>query len=167
MRRTSRGANTLLILLNLGFVAFAEPARQPGQLAKEDVERIIARAKEGFWAKAVGLDGRPFQPANEQERLTLLIPEADAKRIVNDAVPYGTASWCMTDWRPVYLQYMQVERRRGWAERQIAFVGVLFGLTQRTINGSMGRPCTSEEKRLSNNWLHLENERLQSLLEGK
>ncbi len=115
---------------------------------KRDADRIIMRAMEGFWEHPIGYDGQILQPANDEERNNLLIPRADAERIVNEATIYGLALWCEVDWKPVYLEYMQVEKKKGWGEKQRAFVGVLFGHTQATIQHSIPGPCTDDQKML-------------------
>lgn len=137
-------------------------------LDKKDVDRIITKAMEGFWGHAVGYHGQILEPADEKERKRLLIPRADAERVVNEAIVYGLAVWCEVDWKPVYLEYIQVEmKKKGWGEKQRAFIGVLFGLTQATIQQSMPRPCNDDEKKRLAVRLREERERLRSLYHVK
>ena len=153
----------LLGLLVFAVGVFADEPRQLGRVSLEDIKRIVDKTRDSFWGRAVGEDGKLLQPATEGERRTVLIPDADAQRIVNDAVIYGVALWCGVKWEPVYHQYMQAERKRRWSVKQIAFVGMLFGVAQGTIESSMPRKCTAEEKSKAEARLFEEKQRLKSL----
>jgi len=125
-------------------VAAGEVADARIALSDIQVERIITHAQANFWGGAVGHDGKLLSPTDEDERQRLLIPRVDAERVVHDAHKYGLALWCNLDWKPTYLRYMQVERRKRWNEKQIAFIGVLFGVTQGAVKQWAAGTCTEE-----------------------
>jgi hypothetical protein len=133
-------------------------------LTATQVDQIIALTQANFWGNAKGRDGKALSPADEKEKHSLLIPRADAMRVAEEAHTYGLALWCGIDWRPTYLEYMQAERAKGWNEKQIAFVGMLFG----AIQGKMLRlleaeTCTNEDKSAIQQALDAERIRLSNI----
>src|SRR5262245_5361743 len=145
MRTSTMRSGLTLILLFFAALAFAETNEGGGVrngLNPVQVDHIIALTQSNFWGNAKGLDGKPFIPADDAEKARPLIPRADATRIVGEAHKYGLALWCGLEWKTTYLRYMQVERSRGWNEKQIGFVGMLFGVTQGQVFRLMGdRQC--------------------------
>jgi hypothetical protein len=132
----------------------------------QDFQKIISHAQNVFWKKAiVGPDLQRVHPTSESERNSLLIPKDEAWRIVNDAIDFGLAYWCEIEWRPVYLAYMQLERRKGWQEKQIAFIGVLFGSAQASLNDSMKGDCVQQDRIMAKIRLGMKAVRLRELLE--
>ena len=59
---------------------------------------------------------------------------------------YGLALWCGLDWKDTYVGYMQLERKRQWSEKQIAFVGLLFGVAQGVMPNWIGHKCEEEDR---------------------
>ena len=92
--------------------------------------------------------GERVQPVDDAERAAPVIPLADSARVVAAARPVGQAMWCGVEWQPYYLEFMQAERRKPWSEKQIAFIGVLFGLTQSTFSTALTQrgPCSAEAR---------------------
>jgi hypothetical protein len=90
-----------------------------------------------FWGNAQLQDGSVVRPDNDEDRKTLPIPYPEAKRVVDASVAAGLAVWCGLDYRPYYSLFMRVERQRGvWSDKQVAFVGFLFGVSQGVVEGS-------------------------------
>src|SRR5262245_61357747 len=92
------------------------------------VQALVTTAQQNFWGRAVLSNGETVQPADDAERTAPVIPFVDSARVVNAAIPVGRALWCGVEWQPYYLAFMQGERRGSWSEKQVAFIGVLFGL---------------------------------------
>jgi len=144
MREMFRSAVASVLAVGLAVAAGGTNPRVT--LSDAQVEQVISSTRVNFWGKAVGMDGNALVPSDNKERDQLLIPHAEAVRIVNEAREYGLALRCELDWQPVYSKYMQAERRKGWSEKQIAFVGMLFGVTQSAVRGWVGGTCTKEER---------------------
>jgi hypothetical protein len=135
----------VLVMASALVVAGEKPTTRVA-LSGAQVEDIISHTQAAFWGNAVGPDGQVLSPSNEAERERLLIPHADAVRVVNGAHVYGLALWCNLDWKPVYLKFMEAERAKGWNEKQIAFVGMLFGMTQAAVKLSVGGTCSAKDR---------------------
>lgn len=156
----------LALLLLAILCAWASPCKAQ-EISAEQAQTLIDLAQEYFWGNAVDEEGQVIQPESEEERVAPLIPREDAIRVVNDALPYGHALWCGVDHRPTYLVYMQLERTKEWETKEIAFIGMLFGVTQghvRSVMESSGRECDSEEREGIGDWLDEERVRLQELM---
>ena len=124
-------------LLRVGVVAFAVcpplGMAQP-ELPDTLVQSLVATAQENFWGRAVLSSGETVQPIDDTERNTPVIPFVDSARVVHAARPLGQAIWCDVEWQPSAPSRSckpSAESRR--SEKQIAFIGVLFGLTQRAV----------------------------------
>jgi hypothetical protein len=112
------------------------------------VQSLVTTAQKNFWGRAVLSKGETVQPVDDAERTAPVIPFVDSARVVNAAIPVGRALWCGVEWQPYYLAFMQAERRGSWSEKQIAFIGVLFGLTQGTVSTALTQrgPCAAETR---------------------
>jgi hypothetical protein len=73
------------------------------------------------------------------------------------------AVWCGMDYRPYYTLYLRVERRHGgWTDRQLAFVGFLFGVSQGVVERSLReRQCNDNSKTRTSDELKKTTEVLQ------
>jgi hypothetical protein len=113
------------------------------------VQNLVATAQENFWGRAVLSSGETVQPVDNAERTAPVIPFADSARVVSAAAPVGGALWCGVEWQPYYVAFMQSERRKSWSEKQVAFIGVLFGLAQHSISNALKQnPCSPETREL-------------------
>ena len=112
------------------------------------VRSLVTTAQENFWGRAVLSNGETVQPVDDAERTAPVIPFGDSARVVNGAMPVARALWCGVEWQPYYLMFMQAERRGSWSEKQIAFIGVLFGLTQGVVSRALIQrgPCSAETR---------------------
>ena len=78
---------------------------------------------------------------------SLPIPRNEAMRIVQSSAAAGLGAWCGVEWQPYYLAFMRSERNRDWSEEQLAFIGMLFGTAQGSMQKSMARtPCESSDR---------------------
>ena len=103
----------------------------PAIISDKDADDLTQLALKNFWGKAWDEHEHVIQPENEKDRVTVPVPLADARRIVHAAVPAGVAMWAGLDWESYYKAFMKKERSsRRWSVKQIAFIGVLFGVTQ-------------------------------------
>lgn len=146
-----RGFVVVRYLLRVCAVAFAVwPSLGTTQQPLPDalVQSLVASAQQNFWGRAVLSSGETVKPIDDAERTAPVIPFADAARVVNAARSVGQAIWCEVEWQPYYLAFMQAERRESWSEKQIAFIGVLFGLTQGVISSALTQrdPCLAEAR---------------------
>ena len=89
-----------------------------------------------------------FVPAEtEAEKKELIIPIADARRIINYGMAIGVADWCKVDWKPYYLQFMQNERKNyHWADKQIAYIGILHGVSHELFRQTAQKKGVCSEK---------------------
>jgi hypothetical protein len=118
------------------------------QIPDAVVQSLVTTAQQNFWGRAVLSSGERVQPVDDAERAAAVIPFADSARVAVAARPVGQAIWCGVEWQPYYLEFMQSERRKSWSEKQIAFIGVLFGLTQSTFSTALTQrgPCSAEDR---------------------
>ena len=111
------------------------------------VQNLVATAQENFWGRAVLSSGETVQPVDDAERTAPVIPFSDSVRVVGAAALVGGALWCGVEWQPYYLAFMQSERRKSWSEKQVAFIGMLFGLAQYSIGNALKQnPCPPETR---------------------
>lgn len=104
----------------------------------KQIDEFIQLALTGFWGKAVDENDHPIQPKDELDRKTVPIPIADARRVAHAGVPAGFAAWADLDWESYYKAFMKKERSSGrWSGKQIAFIGILFGVAQGSIEKSL------------------------------
>jgi len=107
-------------------------------VSESDADEFAQLALNGMWGKALDEHGRPLQPTDEKDRHTIPIPLADVRRVARAGAPAGVASWAGLDWQNYYDAFMKQERRSSrWSGKQIAFIGVLFGVAQ----GSFEKSC--------------------------
>jgi hypothetical protein len=141
-----------------------EPVRQV--YTEEVYQQVIDLALARFWGNAKLSDGSFVQPESEEDRGTLPIPYVDAKRVVDSSIPAGLAVWCGIDYIPYYTLYMKVERRRkSWNDKQSAFVGFLFGVSQGIVERSVrAQACDNATKANVSKTLTANTEALQRLL---
>jgi len=113
------------------------------------VQNLVATAQENFWGRAVLSSGETVQPIDDEERTAPVIPFSDSVRVFSAAAPVAGALWCDVEWQPYYLAFMQSERGKSWSEKQVAFIGTLFGLTQRAMwNALKQNPCPPETREM-------------------
>ena len=137
---------TIIIAVTLAAASISHASPVTDEL----VGRLSRIAAENFWGKAILSSGQPVQRPPDLNPNTPIIPLADARRVVEAAFRVGAAMWCGVEWRPYYLRFMQTERKRSWTELQIAYIGVLFGLTQQTSSDALAsdpeKACSAERK---------------------
>jgi hypothetical protein len=154
-----------VFILVLTVFTWAEPSRDVSvSLSLNQIDRIVSLTSANFWGRAVGRDGKPFIPENETERAAPLIPADEAVRVVNEARVYGLALWCELKWEPVYLNYMQLERSKNWTQKQVAFIGMLFGVTQSVVLEMREEKCGRVDKRSVRNSMDTEKKRLSEII---
>jgi hypothetical protein len=141
MRSKKRGvmlfALLVLALPGTGALAFDNATK----------DRIIGLAFENFWGKARLLDGSYVQPGSEEERQTLPISKETAYQVIEVGKTSGQAKWCSLDWQKNYLALTKWARQQGFSDKQLAFIGLLHGVTQGIVERSMqGKKCDEAEK---------------------
>ena len=139
-----------LFVCGVGLAALWPSAVTPQQaLPDAVVQNLVATAQENFWGRAVLSSGETVQPMDDAERTAPVIPFSDSMRVVSAAAPVGGALWCGVEWQSYYLAFMQSERRRSWSEKQVAFIGTLFGIAQRAMwNALRQNPCPPETREM-------------------
>jgi hypothetical protein len=139
--------NTFVLLIYSATVFSSQPAYFQNVFPAEQATQVIRIAQQNFWGKAVLSNGTLAQPADENERNTLPIPRNEAMRIVQSSTAAGLGAWCGVEWQSYYLAFMGSERAKPWSEKQIAFIGMLFGVAQGSLQKSMsGTPCGSSDR---------------------
>lgn len=139
-------AGIVALLLCLGASPLA--AGTGDILGEEDIQQIIDKAVAGYWGQAQLPGGQVIYPDTDEEMLQPVIPDADARRIVRDAVPAALGLWCGLDWETYYASYVERERKGAWNEKQMAFVEVLFGTTLGSVRVLLEEDCDEETRSL-------------------
>jgi len=136
-----------ILLLMLLFIVPSVCSAQD-VFSKQHAAELIRLTHQNFWGKAKLSNGAVVQPKDEEERQALPIPHADAVRVVQAAAPAGLGAWCGVDWKSYYHSFMKSERSKPWSEKQIAFIGMLFGVAQGNLMKSMAKsgPCTDKDR---------------------
>jgi hypothetical protein len=107
-------------------------------VSDSDADEFARLTLNGMWGKAMDEHDRPLQPKDDKDRHTIPIPLTDVRRVARAGAPAGIASWAGLDWQSYYDAFMKQERRSGrWSGKQIAYIGVLFGVSQ----GSFEKSC--------------------------
>ena len=110
-------------------------------------DKIISLAFDNFWGKARLSDGSYVQPENEKDRQTLPISKETAYQVIDVGEISGLAKWCSLDWQKNYSTLTRSARNQGFSEKQVAFVGLLHGVTQGLLErGMKGKNCDSSQK---------------------
>lgn len=78
---------------------------------------------------AAGASEPATQPTT-QPREQISVPEEDLERIRSAAIFAETANAAGLDWKPYYVAFMRLERRKDWTDKQIKFIGMYFGAIQ-------------------------------------
>jgi len=109
-----------------------------GVLSQDTRKKIVDEVlRNGFWGHAYLSDGRLAQPSAESEREVspLTVRQADRAIDVGELTAIGV--WCTIDWKPFYLAYTKSLRGEGLTETQVAFAGVLHGVSQASVFKSL------------------------------
>ena len=135
---------TLLVALLVLFHGFATAGVVP-QSAREE---LFNRALEGFWGRARMPDGTPIQPTSEQDRRTFPVNKSVANFAFDVGELSGLAQWCALDWQANFTALTRSARKNGQTEKQVAFISVLHGVAQGTIETAMSKsePCAPQER---------------------
>lgn len=132
---------SLFLLLSISITASA------GVLPQEHREQLIQTTFANFWGKAILSNGNPVQPDNATERSTLPISKATANHVISVGELSGIAEWCGMDWQTHFLSLTARARRHGFSEKQVAFIGLLHGVSQGNVYSALqSKPCTVEQK---------------------
>ena len=127
----------VITLVGILWFAVAALAGARELVSEGDADNFAQLALNGMWGKALDEHDHPLQPKDEKDRHTIPIPLADVRRVARAGAPAGIASWAGLDWQSYYDAFMKQERRSGrWSGKQIAFIGVLFGVAQGSFEKS-------------------------------
>lgn len=133
-------SRTVVTLLTLVLALRPGVGIAQGVFTEDQYRRIVDRAHSEFWGNARLSGGSIVRPSNNDERSKLPIPYEDAKRVVHYSITAGLAVWCGINHQSYYLAYMQAERKKQiWSDKQLAFVGFLFGISQANVENSFKR----------------------------
>ncbi len=128
------------LLISSGVLCFEGPVAAREAFTQAQYDMICGAALQGFWGRALLSNGRTVQPASAAERETVPVSDFQARQVIFASIPAGMALWCGVDHRPYYQNYMTYERQKGhWTDKQLAFIGVLFGTAQGVIKASFGK----------------------------
>ena len=109
---------------------------------------IIQLAADNFWGNAVGANGEILKAPPNTDPSKPIIPKETALNVVESSIPVAQAMVCESNWQPYYLSYMAEQRKKEWREEQIAFIGLLFGVSQQQIANVLRGSCTSDKRRV-------------------
>lgn len=123
----------------------------------EFVNGMIQSANDNF-ASAKLEDGSAPSPLTPQEQSQGVIPVSDAKRVIDRGAVSAYAEWCGYNGESQsYMPFMAAERESGkWTDRQLAYMGVLHGLTWGALENNMESVpggCKEKDKQGVENYL--------------
>ena len=138
MMKPSRQAGTPASIFILSVVTVAavllSSSAMAGVLSQETRKKIVeAVLQKGFWGHARLSDGSLAQPASEAERTASPLTPQQSDRAIDVGELTAIGSWCTVDWKPFYLAYTKSLRDEGLSETQVAFAGVLHGVSQSSV----------------------------------
>ena len=132
------------ILFFICFTSMSVVAKQR-TLPIEVASVFIELTQANFWGNARGENGDILQLPAGTDPKEAIIPREDALNVVEASVLVGRALSCGVRWDHYYLSYMKIERGKNkWTETQIAFIGLLFGVSQNQISKALEGSCTPE-----------------------
>lgn len=105
-----------------------------GLLTESLHEKIIEQTLNNFWGKAVLKDGSFVQADSEEERKTVPISKTNAKHVILIGELSSLAGWCGLDWQQNYHKMTKAARDSGFTGKQVAFIGLLHGVTMGTVD---------------------------------
>ena len=117
-------------------------------LDEEEIQDILTRSAAGYWGQAQLPGGNLILPEKEEDLSTPILPDQDSRRIIQDAVPAALGLWCGLDWQSYYTAYREVEQDRGWDDREMAFVEVLFGSALGNVRMKLVDDCDEKTRSL-------------------
>ena len=116
-----------------------------GVIPNEMYDSVIKLAMNNFWGQARVSDGSYVQPDSEKERMTLPITEENAARVIVAGEISSLANWCGLDWKQNYFKVTKAARHNGLSDKQVAFVGLLHGVTMGMVETAVeGKKCTPD-----------------------
>ena len=133
------------LLLLIGTIVSIGWAAQGRALPDDIALQYVDMTQANFWGRAVGSDGNPIELPPGQDPDAAIIQQEDALDVVNAAVPLGMAKACGLRTDRQYLAYMRSQRENtDWTEVQIAFIGMLFGVSTQGVAKMFEGTCTPE-----------------------
>ena len=113
----------------------------------EKHKKIIELAMNNFWGRAKLRNGTVVQPDSELERITLPITHKDAQKVIRAGEISSIADWCGLDWQKNYYRVIKSARKSGLSDKQVAFVGLLHGVTMGIVDSALkGKECSPKIK---------------------
>lgn len=109
---------------------------------------LIKATLEYYWGRAKDKDGKIIQPRDDKDRKTVPLSREVAYRVIDNALVAGAAAHCKLNPKPYYSSYMKLERKlHGWDDKESAFLGMLFGAAQGSVQKALSKqPCDQEKK---------------------
>ena len=146
--RLVRPMPRVLTFLGILLLTSAALASARELVSDSDADEFAQLALNGMWGKALDEHDQPLQPKGDNDRHTIPIPLTDVRRVARAGAPAGIASWAELDWQSYYDAFMKQERRSGrWSGKQIAFIGVLFGVAQGSFEKSCQKMARDQKSR--------------------
>jgi hypothetical protein len=134
-------------LLAVGVLIFTLLGSQALAFDNATKDKIISLTLQNFWGKAKLSDGSYVQPERELDRQTLPIQKDVAYQVIEVGMISGLARWCSLDWEKNYRALTGAARREGFSEKQVAFIGLLHGVTQgMTESAVKDRKCSTTDR---------------------
>lgn len=127
-----------LLVLLVAFPALGQEARRLTPIEPGIVEHLAALARDNL-SKARLSEGSPIAPETAEEKSRPLVPMDMLQRTVDRGAITAQAEWCGLDWKNrSFIPFMQQERNRGtWSDKQLAYIGLLHGVTQGSYENAM------------------------------
>ena len=102
-------------------------------------------------------NGRTVPPETPAERRRPILSVTEGRTVVKAGYVSAIAEWCGVEWRRAsYLKMMRWQRgRRRWSDKQLAFIGLLHGVTMGTFARALRErtPCTDVHRTAVKNYL--------------
>ena len=114
----------------------------------EEKDKIMQFTLEQFWGNAVDSKGELIQPKNDEERKALPVSKDQAGYIIDKGGESALAQWCGVEWQERFNLLMEQMRKRMPSDTQIAYLGVLHGVSQKMMFDVMdGETCSKQTKK--------------------
>ena len=120
-----------------------------GLVPVEMRDEMIAASLKGFWGNARDVNGRPIEPASEEERRTLPVTKEQANVAFRAGELSGAAQWCNLEWEPILQSLTGKVRRGGLPQKSVAFVAVVHGTAQGQVLAALQKSgaCGESERK--------------------
>lgn len=138
------------------FISMHSPAAAEELFTPAQKQEMMKLTLESFWGKAVGSDGKPIEPKDDEDRRAMPISEEQGLYIIDKGAESGMAEWCDLEWMERYELMMRQQQSNLGSDKPLAYVGMLHGMAMAMMLKSLEKEkCDADTK-----------DQMEQLLEG-